>query len=77
MAGTLFDEWRAADCEAEKVEQALASAVSRALATGGEGPSQEQRRAARELRESADELFQMTMAEFAMRPRANTQRGSQ
>lgn len=67
--GTLFNEWRTADREAHKLERALTAASLAALEGRGEIPSEQQRRSARKLRETADDLFRLAMDEFATRAR--------
>ncbi len=68
---TLFEEGRAADREAHKLERALLQASLQALDSRGPLPSDEQRQAARRLRKTADDLFQRSMDQFAARARAN------
>lgn len=74
----LLEQWRTADREAHKVEQALLQASLRALEGRAPVPSDEQREAARRLRRTADDLFQRSMDEFAALARAKgTDRGWQ
>jgi hypothetical protein len=76
--GTLFSEWRVADRQASNLERELTRAWLRALEGRGEPPSDKDRDTARRLRETADDLFQLSMGEFAARARAlGTDRGSQ
>lgn len=76
--GPLLDAWRTADREAHALERELTRAWLRALEGRGPVPPDEHRRAARKLRETADDLFQLAMAEFARRARGDgSDRGSQ
>jgi hypothetical protein len=60
----LFKEWRAADRQAHLLEKALTQASLIALETRGEAPSPQQRDRARRLRQAADDLFALAMAEM-------------
>jgi hypothetical protein len=63
---TLFERWRAADLDAHKHERALLVDAFHALQTGGAGPSDEQRQAARRLREIANALLEEAIAELTI-----------
>jgi len=67
----LFNEWRAADRKAHDVEQALTRASLAALEGRGEPPSVRERERAHRLRHTADDLFQLAMAEMKARAEAN------
>lgn len=63
----LFSEWRVADRQARLLEQALALTSLAALDGKSEPPSQREIDAARRLRETANDLFDVAMAEMAGR----------
>jgi hypothetical protein len=69
---SVFKEWRTADQQAHALEQAVSRAFLGALEGRGESPSAEQRDQARALRQTADKLFELAMAE--MKNRADTNR---
>lgn len=64
---SLFHDWRAADREAHALERKIANASLRALGGEGEAPSADERLKVRTLRQAADELFHLAMAEFKRR----------
>lgn len=63
----VFNEWRTADRQAHALEQALSLASLSALQGQGPAPVPEDRDKARKLRQTADDLFQIAMAEMAAR----------
>jgi hypothetical protein len=63
----VFAEWRVADRQAHRLEQALSRAALRALQGDGPSPTSEERQQANELRSKADGLFDLAMAELAAR----------
>lgn len=63
----LFSEWRTADRQARLLEQAIALAWLAALDGKGEAPSPEQVATVHRLREVANDLFNVAMAEMANR----------
>jgi hypothetical protein len=63
----LFAEWRVADRQAHRMEQALSRAALRALQGDGPSPTEQERQQAHELRSTADDLFQLAMTELAAR----------
>jgi hypothetical protein len=65
--GDLFQEWRTADRAAHALEQALTRASMAALERHGEAPSESERDTARKMRATADDLFQLAMAEMKSR----------
>jgi hypothetical protein len=60
----IFREWRAATRAAHLKEQALARGFLDALADNGAWPTLEARADAKKLRELADDLFQVAMAQI-------------
>jgi hypothetical protein len=63
----LFSEWRAADRQARLLEHAIVMAALAAFDGKGEPPSPAQIEAAHRLRETANDLFDVAMAEMASR----------
>jgi hypothetical protein len=63
----LFQEWRVADRNARAIEHALSRASLSALDGKAEPPSAEERERAKKLRETADDLFQLAMADMQLR----------
>jgi hypothetical protein len=60
----LFQEWRVANRVATTAERAVLNASIRALDGQGEPPSQAEAQRVRRLRATADELFQLAMAQL-------------
>jgi hypothetical protein len=67
----LFKEWRTADRQAHALEQVVSKASLAALDGHGEPPSDEDRERAHKMRQLADDLFKLSMAELDKRARAN------
>ncbi len=65
--GDLFQEWRAADRAAHALEQDVVRASMRALDGLDSPPPQEAHDRAHRLRETADDLFKLAMAEMKSR----------
>lgn len=63
----VFNEWRTADRQAHELEQVLSKASLKALQGEGDAPSPEERDRARRLRQTADDLFHLAMAEMKAR----------
>jgi hypothetical protein len=60
----LFQEWRAADRQAHAMEQALTRASLDALAGTGPAPTEADRHKAHGLRQTANDLFHLAMAQM-------------
>ena len=60
----LFQEWRTADRQAHAVEQALTRASLAALEGNAPAPTAEERAKAHRLRQTANDLFHLAMAEM-------------
>jgi hypothetical protein len=67
----LFQEWRVADRQAHALEQSVVKRSMRSLDGLCEAPTQAEHDRAHQLRGTANDLFQLAMAEMAARAKAN------
>lgn len=63
----LFQEWRVADRNARAIDHALTRTSLNAVEGKAQPPSAEERARAKKLRETADDLFQLAMADMTLR----------
>jgi hypothetical protein len=63
----LFKEWRVADRQAHALERSLSKSFLDALQGRGDPPSVDDRVRARRMRQMADDLFQVAMADLKAR----------
>ena len=67
---SLFKEWRVADRQAHALERVLSKSFLDALQGRGNPPSADERAQARKMRQTADDLFQVAMADLKARAEA-------
>ena len=64
MSGDVFQQWRHANQLAKSAEDNMFRRSLRAMEGAGEPPSQDDAEAVKRLRQEADRLFGMAMAQF-------------